>query len=104
MSNQIQNNSYVEHIDLAQDLDKRIAWASARIGEVLVCGIAIWRGGNGRLRVFFPSCKVGPGWVDAVELPAELRAQIEADVISAFKEAKAAAQKEQRQKGEPLHG
>ena len=104
MSNEIQGSSYVERIELSQDLDKRIAWASARIGEVLVCGIAIWRGGNGRLRVFFPSCKVGPGWADAVEVPAELRAQIEADVISAYKQAKAAAQAEQRQKGEPFHG
>lgn len=84
-------NSCVENISLARDTDKRIAWASVRLGEVLIRGVAIWRASNGRLRVFFPSTRLGAGWEDAVCLSDELRIQVEADVISAYKTVKAAA-------------
>ena len=89
-------NSCVESIILAQDIEKRIASASVRLGEVLIRGVAIWRGSNGRLRVFFPSSRSGAGWEDAVCLPDELRTQVEADVISAYKTAKAAAQSSEK--------
>jgi DNA-binding cell septation regulator SpoVG len=86
---------YVERLQLAQEIDKKVAWASVRIGEVLIHGISVWRGGNGGLRVFFPSYKLGLGLDDAVELPAELRSQVEADVISAYKAAKSAERERQ---------
>jgi hypothetical protein len=96
MSQNSEVHSCVENISLAQDTDKRIAWASVRLGEVLIRGVAIWRGSNGRLRVFFPTSRLGAGWEEAVCLPDELRTQVEADVISAYKTAKAAAQSSEK--------
>jgi hypothetical protein len=94
----------VEDISLAEEIDQRVALATVRLGDVTLRGVAVWRSRNGRLSVFFPSYKRGAGWDDAVGLPSELRSQVDADVIVAYKEAKAAAKAEQRQKGEPLHG
>ena len=96
MPTETQKHGYVERIQLAQEIDKKVAWASIRIGDVLIRGIAVWQARNGRLRVFFPSYKLGFGWAETVELPAELRSEIEADVISAYKSAKAAAKHESK--------
>jgi hypothetical protein len=99
-----ETNGYVEKLTLADQLDKRIALCTLRIGDVLIHGVAVWRGPGGKLRVYFPSYKLEHGWADAIELPEDLRTQVEADVIASYKQARAAAQAEQRQKGEPLHG
>jgi hypothetical protein len=85
--------SLVEHIALAQELDHRVALATVRLGDVVIRGVAVWRSRHGKLRVCFPSYKLGEGWEDAIAVPAELRAQVEADVISAYKAAKDAARK-----------
>jgi hypothetical protein len=96
MPTDIQTHGYVERIQLGDEIEKKVAWASIRVGEVLIHGVAVWRAGNGRLRVFFPGYKLGIGWADTIELPAELRSEIEADVISAYKSAKAAAKHESK--------
>lgn len=81
----------VESISLMDELDKRVALATVRLGEVQIRGIAVWRSKNGKLSVFFPSYKLGSVWADAIYVPDELRSEIEADVIAAYKNAKAAA-------------
>jgi hypothetical protein len=86
-------SSYVEHIALAQEMEHRIALATLRIGEVTIRGVAVWRSRNGRLRVYFPSYKLGSGWDEVISLPEDLRTRIEADVIAAYKQAKAAQPK-----------
>lgn len=69
-------------------MDRRVAIATVRIGEVLVRGVAVWRTSQGRLRVYFPNYWLGAYHEEAVCLPEELRAEVEADVISAYKTAK----------------
>ena len=97
MSNEPEKKSCVETISLAADMDRRIALASVRIGEVLIRGVAVWKTRQGRLRVYFPSYRLGSGWDDAIYLPEELRTEVEADVISAYKTAKANAKKLERE-------
>jgi hypothetical protein len=79
------NKGYVEHIRLADELEKRVALATVRLGEVLIHGVTVWQSGRGRIRVYFPSYKTGNRWDEAIELPQELRSEVEADVISAYK-------------------
>jgi hypothetical protein len=86
-----EKGSHVETMSLAADTDRRIALATVRIGDVLIRGVAIWRTPHGKLRVFFPSYRLGAGWDEAIYLPEELRTEVEADVISAYKTAKAQA-------------
>jgi len=93
MTSDVKEKSCVEAVSLAVDMDRRVALATVRIGDVLIKGVSVWRSTNGRLRVYFPSYKLGAGWDDAIYLPEELRSEVEADVISAYKTAKAAAQK-----------
>jgi len=90
MATKPMTNSYVEHISLAQEMENRIALATVRIGDVTIRGVAVWRSRNGRLRVYFPSYRLGSGWDEAISLPDEVRTEIEADVISAYKQAKTA--------------
>lgn len=87
-------NTCVESISLTDELDKRVALATVRLGEVQIRGIAVWRSRNGKLSVFFPSYKLGSVWADAIDVPEDLRSEIEADVIAAYKNAKSAAKKE----------
>ncbi len=82
------NKSCVETISLAADLDRRVALATVRIGEVLIRGVAVWRSRHGALRVYWPSYRLGAGYDEAIYLPEELRAEVEADVIAAYKAAK----------------
>jgi hypothetical protein len=79
--------SCVETISLAQENDRRVAFASIRLGDVLIRGIAVWRTAKGHLRVYFPSHRLGAGFDDVIRLPEELQTQVEADVISAYKDA-----------------
>jgi hypothetical protein len=92
-----QGTTHVETISLSDDLDKRIALATVRLVEVLIRGVAVWRSRHGKLRVYFPSYRLGAGWDEAIYLPEELRTEVEADVIAAYKNAKAEAKKDQGQ-------
>jgi hypothetical protein len=80
MATKPMTKSYVEHIALAQEMEHRIAFATVCIGDVTIRGVAVWRSRNGRLRVYFPSYRLGSGWDEAISLPDELRTEIEADV------------------------
>jgi len=80
-------NSHVRGISLATDSDKRVATASIQVGDVLIRGIAVWRSPHGKLCVFFPSYRRGYSFEEAISLPSELRTEIEAEVIAAYKAA-----------------
>jgi hypothetical protein len=84
-----EKKSFVETIHLAEDVERRVAFASVRLSDVVIRGIAIWRSPKGHLRVYFPAYRLGAGFDDAIRTSVELRAQLEADVISAYKEATA---------------
>jgi hypothetical protein len=86
----------VESISLGDDLERRVALATIRLGDVQIRGVAVWKLRNGQLRVYFPGYRLGAGWDDTIYVPEELRSEIEADVIAAYKDAKAAAKKEER--------
>jgi len=45
---------YLQGITMATELDKKVAFANVKIGEVTIRGITVCRSGNGHLRVFFP--------------------------------------------------
>ena len=91
-----ETDTCVESISLVDDLEKRVALATIHIGDIQLRGIAVWRSGNGQLRVHFPGYRLGSNWDDAICVPDELRSQIEADVITAYKEAKAGAKTEEK--------
>jgi hypothetical protein len=94
MPNIAEIKSCVESVDLVRDMDKRVAIATVRLGDVLVRGIVIWRSGNGHLQVFFPGYKQGERfYADAIQVSEDMRTQVEADVISAYKNAIAVAKK-----------
>jgi hypothetical protein len=76
----------IDQIALAKEIDRKVAVASVRFGELLIRGITVWQGPRGGLRVFLPSFKNGFTWEDHLVFPTELRAEIEANVIAAFKE------------------
>ena len=92
------SKSYVESLRLADELEKRVALASVRIGEVLIHGVTVWQSGRGRIRVYFPSYKQGFRWDEAIELSQDLRSEIEADVISRYKSEKQKAKKAEQEK------
>jgi hypothetical protein len=81
-----EKKSCVETISLAQEIERRVAYASVRLGDVLIRGIAVWRSPKGHLRVYFPSYRLGAGFDDAIRLPEDLQTEVEAGVISAYKE------------------
>jgi len=97
MTNTVEKKTCVETLSLAADLDRRVALASIRIGEILVRGVAVWRSPKGSLRVYFPSYKLGGGYEDAIYLPEELRTEVEADVLAAYRKARSEAKKESTQ-------
>jgi hypothetical protein len=75
----------VENIVLATEMEKRVAFASVRLGDVVVRGIAVWKSPRGKLRVFVPSFKNQYAYEDAISLPSDLQAEVDAAVISAYK-------------------
>jgi DNA-binding cell septation regulator SpoVG len=85
----------VERIEITNDLEKRVAFASVKIGEVVINGVTVWRSPQGRLRVFFPSFRRTVGYDDVVSLAPDLRADVEAEVIAAYK-AQSDAQKKEK--------
>lgn len=88
----------VEYVNLAADIDRRVALVTLKIADICIHGVAIWRSRHGRLRVHFPSYNAGWSWEEAIELPPELRSEVEAEVIAAYKTAKAQAKKEEKGK------
>lgn len=92
------SKGYVESLRLANELEKRVALASVRIGEVLIHGVTVWQSGRGRIRVYFPSYKQGYRWDEAIELSQELRSEIETDVISRYKSEKQKAKKAEKER------
>ncbi len=92
---------YVESLRLANELEKRVALASVRIGDVLIHGVTVWQSGRGRIRVYFPSFKQGYRWDEAIELSQDLRSEVETDVIAAYKaEKQKQKQAEKQRQGE----
>jgi hypothetical protein len=81
-------NRYVQHLMLATEIDKKVAFATVQIGNITIRGIIVWQSPRGKLRVFFPSCSLGYGYEDSVTVPAELRSEIEAEVIAAYRDHK----------------
>lgn len=82
---------YVVAVRLADDWDHRAALVSVRIGDVVIRGISVWRSPrSGKLRVYFPSYQWGSRcYEEAIELPVDLRSEIEAEAIAEYKAAKA---------------
>ncbi len=89
---------YVESLRLADELEKRVALASVRIGDVLIHGVTVWQSGRGRIRVYFPSYKQGFRWDEAIELSQDLRSEVETDVIAAYKAEKQKAKKVEKER------
>lgn len=79
--------SYVQAIRLTKDFDKRVAFATIQIGDIVIRGVAVWRSPEGKLRVYFPSHKLGSGFEETFSLPDELRSRVEADVLAAYQKA-----------------
>jgi len=76
----------VENVELATEIEKRVAVATVRLGEVVIRGVGVWKSPQGKLRVFVPSYKRGYGFEDAISLPHDLQAEVDAAVISAYKD------------------
>lgn len=76
---------------LADQAPQRMAVASVTIGPVTIHGLVVWRARNGHLRVFWPSYRIpGPcnAYQDTVEIEPDLREQIEAAIIAAYRDKK----------------
>jgi len=82
----------VEKIEFITDMEKRVAFATVRVGEVVIRGVTIWKSPQGRLRVYFPNYRRSLGYDEVISLPPDLRTAVEAEVIAAYKVAKADAQ------------
>ncbi len=78
-------NQYVSKITLATELDKKVAFADIKVGDVTVRGVAVWRAANGKLSVFLPSQGTRHGFVNIIDLPPEIRSEIDAEVISTYR-------------------
>ena len=80
---------YVQNIILAPELDRKVASADVKIGDVTIRRLTVWRSGNGKLHVYLPSYPLGDRyWANYVDLPKEIRTDIEAEVIEAYKREK----------------
>jgi DNA-binding cell septation regulator SpoVG len=92
-----EKNMQVEQIEFISDLEKRVAFATVNIGAVSIRGITVWRAGNGRLRVFLPSFRKAYRYADVISISPDLREELDAEVIAAYKVAKSEAQKNEKQ-------
>ena len=90
--------SYVESLVLTQEIPQHVAHVSIRIGDLKISGLKIWRAKNGRIYLHWPSFKSDWRWLEVVELDPDLRSDIEADVISAYKDERKRAAKEAKEK------
>ena len=81
---------------IAEEAPRRVFEVSVTVGPVIIHGLIVWRSKNGHLRVFWPQHKSPAGfniWQETAQLSPELREEIEAAVIVAYKEAKTQAGK-----------
>lgn len=78
----------IEKIELTAEIERRVALASIRLGQIVIRGVAVWKSPQGKLRVFWPSYKRGHGFEDAIALPSDLKSDVAALVIAAYKDAK----------------
>jgi hypothetical protein len=76
----------VEYIRINDEIERRVAIATIRIGDIRILGLTVWRGNKGRLRVYWPRYWNGAGQSEAIELLENLRTEIEAEVIAAYRE------------------
>ena len=79
--------SCVQAIKLTKAIEKRVAFATIHIGDIVIRGVAVWRSPEGKLRVYLPSHKLGSGFEETICLPDELRSRVEVDVAAAYQEA-----------------
>ena len=93
-----ESTSYVESLVLTQEIPQHVAHVTVKVGNITVNGLKIWRAKNGRIYVHWPSFKQGFSWEDVVKLDPDLRSDIEADVISAYKDERKRAAKEAKEK------
>jgi hypothetical protein len=64
---------------------KRVALAAIKIGDLLIRGFSVWELPDGTLSVFFPSYRLADGVrQEFLGVPAELRVEIEAAIISEY--------------------
>jgi DNA-binding cell septation regulator SpoVG len=93
----MEETNYVKNVTLATELDKRVAFAEVVIGEIAIKGITVWRSSNGRLSVYFPSFRTAHRtFDDCVAVPPELRSEVEAEVIAAYRTKKSESDKSAR--------
>ena len=85
MPNEEERTISVEAIWPVADLDKRAALARVKIGPVEIRFISIYKSPTGRLTVYFPSQRPSGVWEDVVGLPEELRQELDAAVIAAYR-------------------
>ena len=87
-SGEVTPSIIIEHVNLAADIDRRAAIFTVKIGVIRINGVAIWRSPHGKLRVYFPSFNFGPTREEVIELPPELRTEVESRILATFREAK----------------
>jgi hypothetical protein len=91
-STQPERDIEVESLVLAPDLDRKVAEATVRVGDFRINQIALWRAGNGTLHVYLPSWRwhrsggqlTPHEFRGIVEVPEDLKKQIEAAVKAAY--------------------
>lgn len=82
----MEQTKYVHRMTLSTERDKKVGFADIVIGNIAIKGITVWRSPSGKLSVFFPSYNVyGRIWDDCVEVPDDIRSEIEAEVIAAYR-------------------
>lgn len=76
-----------KHVFLSTEWDHRAAIVGVQLGPITLY-VSVWRHPrSGSLRVYLPRVERGNGgYTDAVELPADLRSQLEAEAIAAYKD------------------
>jgi hypothetical protein len=81
---------------IAEEIPRKVFDTSVTVGPVTIHGLIVWRSKNGHLRVFWPQHKSPAGfniWDDTIELDPNLREEIEAAVIAAYRASRKRADK-----------
>ncbi len=86
------SNHYVRRITLAPNVKKKVAYAEIEVGQLTIRRLSVWQSPNGRLRVFVPSQPLGRTFENIVDIPADTLAEIETEVIAAYRAEKEEAE------------
>ena len=87
MGNIVHNNLCVNEVSLeAPSSSLLAAFVEVQVGEI-VLRVAVRRYRNGELRVFLPTWEDGDCCLDGVEVPSDLRTEIERQVLTAYRNA-----------------